>query len=84
MVARVLCTAAVLALAVAGFMGVGPARAGFNAPGVVLMIGAAIVWYGWPAEYSYRNDTRRSDRQQPDLMTIGAAPLLKDRSPEAE
>jgi hypothetical protein len=65
-------------------MGFGPARAGFNSPGVILLIGAAIVWYAWPAGYSYRDTTRRSDRKQPDLITIGAAPLLKDRPPEAE
>jgi len=84
MFVRILCTVAVVALAVAGFMGFGPARAGFNAPGVILMIGAAFVWYAWPAGYSYHHDSRQPTRKRPDLITIGAAPLLKDRPPEAE
>lgn len=79
MVARMLCSGAVLALSVAAFLGAGPAPAGLNSPGIILLGGAFMVWFAWPAGYSYRSETGRSDRTRPDIMTIGAAPLLEER-----
>lgn len=84
MVARLLCTSAVLALSIAAFLGAGPAPAGLNAPGVILLGGVFMVWFAWPAGYSYRRDTWRSSRTRPDIMTIGAAPLLEERSTDEE
>ena len=80
MIARVACTVAVLLVAAIAFLGYGPAPAGVNTPGVALCIGAAIVWFGWPAGYSYRRESRRRDDKRPDLVTIGAAPLLREQS----
>jgi hypothetical protein len=84
MVARILCTSAVLALSIAGFLGAGPAHAGLNAPGIILLGGVFIVWFAWPAGYSYRSDTGRSSRARPEVMTIGAAPLLRQKLTDEE
>ena len=84
MVPRVACTIAVLLVAAFAFLGYGPAPAGVNAPGVALCIGAAIVWFGWPAGYSYRRESRRRDGKRPDLVTIGAAPLLKEQNNDGD
>jgi len=84
MIARIACTGAVLLVAAAAFLGYGPAPAGVNAVGVALCIGAAIVWFGWPAGYSYRRELRHSAHKRPDLATIGAAPLLKEQAGESE
>jgi hypothetical protein len=80
MVARILCSAAVLALSIAAFLGAGPAPAGLNSPGVILLGGAVMVWFAWPAGYSYRRETWQSSRTRPEIMTVGAAPLLEERS----
>jgi hypothetical protein len=84
MIGRIACTGAVLMLAAVAFLGYGPAPAGVNAPGVALCIGAAIVWFGWPAGYSYRHESRRQDGNRPDLITIGAAPLLKQQTDDRD
>jgi hypothetical protein len=75
MPARALCTGMIVVLAIGGFLGAGPAPAGVNAPGIILLVGAVLVWFAWPAGYSYRS----CERRRPDLMTIGGAPLLKGR-----
>jgi hypothetical protein len=80
MIARVASTIAVLLVAAIAFVGYGPAPSGVNAPGVALCIGAVIVWFGWPAGYTYRRESGRRDGKRPDLVTIGAAPLLKEQS----
>lgn len=83
MTARVFFTLVTLALAIGGFLGAGPAPAGpFNAPGIILLIGAFIVWFGWPAGYSYRRGTHPRDSSRPDLMTVAAAPVLKNNTTE--
>ena len=82
MIARILCTGAVLLLAGAAFLGYGPAPAGVNSPGVILCIGAALVWFGWSAGYSYRRETSRLKGKRPDLITIGGGPLLKQDASE--
>lgn len=84
MIARIVCTGATLLLAAAAFLGYGPAPAGVNSPGVVLCIGAAVVWFGWSAGYSYRRTASRPDSNRPDLITIGAAPLLKEQAGNRE
>jgi hypothetical protein len=84
MIARILATSAVLALSIVSFLGDGPAPAGVNSPGVVLLIGAAFVWFAWPAGYSYRSESRQESRKRPDIITIGAAPLLKDSMADDE
>ena len=77
MVARVLCTCAVVALSIACFLGVGPAPAGLNSPAIILLGGACLVWFAWPAGYCYRGG--EPPRRWQDIMTIGAAPLFKDK-----
>lgn len=69
-----------MVLAAVAFLGYGPAPAGLNIAGIALCIGAAIVWFGWPAGYSYRHESYRRDGRRPDLVTIGAAPLLKEQT----
>lgn len=80
MIARIVCTGAVLLVATAAFLGYGPAPTGVNAPGVILCLGAAVVWFGWTPGYSYRRTASRSDQKRPDLITIGAAPLLRQQT----
>jgi hypothetical protein len=75
MVARVLCTTAAVALAAACFLGAGPAPAGVNSPGIILLIGAAFIWFAWPAGYAYRGGEPPRRWRHP--MTIGAEPLFK-------
>ena len=82
MVARVLCTSAVVALSVACFLGAGPAPAGVNSPGVILLGGACLVWFAWPAGYWYGGG-KPPGRWQ-DVMTIGAAPLFKDKQDDRD
>ncbi|HUN44235.1 MAG TPA: hypothetical protein VMU81_28420 [Acetobacteraceae bacterium] len=84
MIAGIACTVAVLLLACTALLGYGPAPAGVNTPGIVLCIGAAIVWFGWPAGYSYRRESRRQDRKPADLATIGATPLLKQHTGDVD
>jgi hypothetical protein len=80
MIARILCTCAALLLAGVAFLGYGPAPAGVNSPGVILCIGAAFVWFGWSAGYSYRREASGPARKRPDLITIGGGPLLKQEA----
>ena len=75
MAARVLCTSAVIALAIACFLGEGPAQAGVNIFGISLLIGACIVWFAWPAGYHYGGGETPRRWQHP--MTIGAEPLFR-------
>lgn len=82
MVPRILCTVAVLALSGAVFMGFGPAPAGVNSPGIALLFGAMLVWFGWSAGYSYRRDS--ASRKKPDIIAIGAAPLMREEPTERE
>ena len=76
MLVRIICTGAVLLVAAVAFLGYGPAPAGLNAPGVAFCIGAAIIWFGWPRAIPTVANSRRRDGKRPDLVTIGAAPLL--------
>lgn len=75
MVGRILCTSAVTVLSIACFLGAGPAPAGVNSPGIILLIGASIVWFAWPAGYHYRGGEMPRRWRHP--MTIGAEPLFK-------
>jgi hypothetical protein len=75
MVARILCAGAVVAVSIACFFGAGPAPAGLNSPGVILLIGAAFVWFAWPAGYYYRGG--EPPRRWRYLITIGGEPLFK-------
>lgn len=75
-VARVICTSLVVALSIACFLGAGPAPAGLNSPGIILLGGACFVWFAWPAGYHYRGG--EPPRRWQNLMTIGASPLFKD------
>jgi hypothetical protein len=73
--ARVICTSAVVLLSIACFLGAGPAPAGLNFPGIVLLVGACLVWFAWPAGYHYRGGEPPRRWQHP--ITIGAEPLFK-------
>ena len=77
MVARVLCKCAAAALSIACFFGAGPAPAGANSPGIILLGLACLVWFAWPVGYSYRGG--EPPRRWQNIMTIGAAPLFKDK-----
>jgi hypothetical protein len=82
MVARILCTCAVFALSIACFFGAGPAPAGLNSPGIILIVGAVFVWFAWPAGYHYRGG--EPPRRWRYLLTIGAEPLLKTMQDRAD
>jgi hypothetical protein len=83
--ARVLITAAVALLALPAFLGMGPAPAGpLNPWGIGMLVGAFLVWYGWPAGYSYRSERRAADRDRPDLMTAGLGLLLRYKPTKRE
>ncbi len=75
MITRALCTSAVVALSIACFLGAGPAPAGLNSPAIILLVGATLVWFAWPAGYSYRNGELA--RRWRCLITIGGEPLFK-------
>lgn len=84
MIARVLCTAATVAVSIACFLGAGPAPAGVNSPGIILLGLAAVVWFGWSAGYSYRPESEAARRKRPDIVTIGAAPLIRNAQEKVE
>jgi hypothetical protein len=77
MVGRAICTIAVIALSIGCFLGAGPAPAGLNLPGIILLGGACLVWFAWPAGYYYRGGEPPQRWQH--LITIGASPLFKDK-----
>jgi hypothetical protein len=75
MIARVICVCMVVGLSIACFLGAGPAPAGLNSPAIILLVGAAFVWFAWPAGYTYRGG--EPPRRWQYLITIGASPLFK-------
>jgi hypothetical protein len=81
MAARILCTAAALALSGFGFFG-NPVLANPISPfGILLLLISGVVWFGWDAiraAYAYREEIAPNSGRA-YLMTVRLGPVLVNR-----